>query len=61
MKIFSTILIILFIPNVLFGMEIDVIGITNDLAFDYFFSIFINILWYVAPMFAGLALFSSTR
>lgn len=39
-------------------MEITVIGVTSDLAFDYFFSIFINFLWVVLPLFAGLTLFS---
>jgi len=39
-------------------MEVVIIGITNDLVFDYFFSIFINLLWVLAPMFAGLSLFS---
>jgi hypothetical protein len=39
-------------------MDIVVIAVTNDLVFDYFFSIFINLLWILAPMFAGLSLFS---
>lgn len=39
-------------------MEITILAVTNDLVFDYFFSIFINLLWVLAPMFAGLSLFS---
>lgn len=39
-------------------MEITIFAVTNDLVFDYFFSIYLNILIVLAPMFAGLSFFT---
>lgn len=42
-------------------MDITIISVTNDLVFDYFFSIAVNILWVLAPMVAGLTLITSKK
>jgi len=40
-------------------MELTLVAVTNDLAFDYFFSVFLNILWVFAPMYLSLVMISS--
>ena len=42
-------------------MTLTIVAITNDLAFDYFFSVFINVLWVFAPMYLALVMISSKK
>jgi len=42
-------------------MTLTIVAVTNDLAFDYFFSVVLNVFWVFAPMLLALTLLSSRR
>jgi len=58
---FKILFLLLFFYNSLFAIAIDVIAVTNDVVFDYFFSISLNLLWVLAPTVGALSLFTVKR